>query len=101
LEYDILVVSWQKMKMTFVHVPKQKDFLTEVGSVNNIIVPMIVTESYTAVGYVGKHFLFSFFDTTNTYYMIIFCWYVPYSVKYPKWRSSYRILSVDLWLVLI
>jgi len=28
-------------------------------------------------------------------------WYVPCSVKYPRWSSFYRILSVELWLVLI
>ena len=28
-------------------------------------------------------------------------WYVPCSVKYPRWSSIFRILSVELWLVLI
>ena len=28
-------------------------------------------------------------------------WYVPCSVKYPRWSSIFRILSTELWLVLI
>ena len=28
-------------------------------------------------------------------------WYVPCSVKYPRWSNIFRILSVELWLVLI
>jgi len=42
-----------------------------------------------------------FFDTTNTYNMMSIRWYVPCSVKYPRWSSVFRILSVELWLVLI
>jgi hypothetical protein len=53
--------------MTFVHVPKPEGFVTEVRLLNSLIFAMIVMESFIAVGYVGKYFLFSFFDTTNTY----------------------------------
>ena len=28
-------------------------------------------------------------------------WYVPCSIKYPRWSSIFRVLSVELWLVLI
>ena len=43
----------------------------------------------------------SFFDSTNPYYIMRVRWYVPCSVKYPRWSSIFRILSVELWLVLI
>jgi hypothetical protein len=43
----------------------------------------------------------SHFDTTIVYNMDTVRWYVPCSVKYPRWSSIYRILSVELWVVLI
>jgi hypothetical protein len=43
----------------------------------------------------------SYFDSTNTYYIMNVRWYVPCSVKYPRWSSIFRILSVELWLFLI
>ena len=46
-------------------------------------------------------FLFSYFDCTNTYYIFSVSWYVPCFDKYPRWSSIFRILSVELWLVLI
>ena len=33
--------------------------------------------------------------------MVSFSWYVPCSVKYPRWSSIFRILSVELWFFLI
>ena len=51
---------------------------------------------------VGTHYLIgSCFDSTNLYYMMSVRWNVLCSVKYPKWGSIFRILSVELWLVLI
>jgi hypothetical protein len=44
---------------------------------------------------------FPFFDTTSVYNMDSVRWYVPCSFKYPRWSSIYRILSVELWVVLI
>jgi hypothetical protein len=52
-------------------------------------------------GQVNRDILFSLFDTTTMYHTASFCWYVPCSVKYPRWSSIYRILSVELWVVLI
>jgi hypothetical protein len=39
--------------------------------------------------------------STNTHYVMTVRWYVSCSDKYPKWSSIVRILSVELWLVLI
>jgi len=41
------------------------------------------------------------FDYTDTYYIMRVLWYVQCSVKYPRWRSIFRILTVELWLILI
>ena len=42
-----------------------------------------------------------YFDSTNTYRTLRMRWYVPCSVKYPRWSSIYSNLSVELWLLLI
>jgi hypothetical protein len=100
---DLLRVVLQQMNMTFVHVPTPEGFEREEGSrTNNLIRGMIRKEIYIALGGVGTHYLIeSFLDTTSTHYMMRVRWYVPCSIKYPRWRSVFRILSVELWLVLI
>jgi len=103
LEYELLKVVLQQMNMTFDHVPTPKGFEKEDGSLlSSLVDGMIRKEIYIALGDVGTHFLMvSFLDTTNTYYTMSVRWYVPCSVKYPRWSSLFRILSVELWLVLI
>ena len=50
----------------------------------------------------GKHTLLeSYFDSTSTYSTFSVRWYIPCPVKYPRWSSFFRILSVELWIVLI
>ena len=50
----------------------------------------------------GNQILFqSLFDITNTYSIVKISWYVPCSIKYPRWSSIFRIPSVELRLVLI
>jgi hypothetical protein len=52
-------------------------------------------------GQFNREIYLSYFDTTIMYNTESFCWYVPRSVKYPRWSSIYRILSEELWVVLI
>jgi len=40
-------------------------------------------------------------NLTSFYYMMTTRWYVPCSLKIPRWNSFFRILSLELWLVLI
>ena len=103
LEYDLLKVIWEQLNMTFVHVHTTEDFDNMGNSVlTNLVLGMYGKEINIALGGVGTQFLVqSHFDTTNTYYMMSIRWYVPCSEKYPRWSSIFRILSVDLWLVLI
>ena len=102
LEMDLLRIILQEMNMTFVHVPTPEGFELEKGSVNNLVTAMIAKEAYIALGGVIKNFSFyTSFDVTSTYITTRFRWYVPCSVKYPRWSSIFRILSVELWLVLI
>jgi putative exporter of polyketide antibiotics len=80
------------MNMTFVHVRTTEDFFG----------PMFAKEVYIALGSMGTHYLVkSFLDSTNSYHDVRIRWYVPCSVKIPRWSSIFRILSVELWLVLI
>jgi hypothetical protein len=55
-----------------------------------------------AVGDVGLPYLFkSCLDSINSYSITTIRWYVPCSDSYPRWSSIFRILSVELWLVLM
>ena len=100
LEVDLLIVVLQQMILTFV--PTPEGFETEEEWVINLIRSMVVKEYYIIIGNVGNSYLINqFFSSTNTYYMMSVRWYVPCSVKYPRWSSIFRVLSVALWLVLI
>ena len=103
LECDLLTVVLEQMNMTFHHVPTPESFQEKSGiQVTNLITSMLRKEIDIALGQVGTNNLTaSHFDSTNSYYKTRLRWYVPCSVKYPRWSSIFRILSVELWLVLI
>ena len=101
LEYDLLRVVLQKMNMAFVHVPTPESFKIGNSSVYHLARAMFEKDVYIALGQVGTHPFVSHFDYTNTYYMMSVRWYVPCSVKNPRWSSIFRTMSVELWLVLI
>jgi uncharacterized protein YacL len=74
----------------------------EKETVTNLVRTMIEKDAYIALGNVGAIILFiSYSHSNNSYYISGIRCYVPYSVKYPRWSSAYKILSVELWLVLI
>jgi hypothetical protein len=102
LEMDLLRIILQQMNMTFFYVPTPEGFEIENGSVNNLVTALIEKEAYIVLGRVTRNFLFcTFFDLTNTHLTTRVRWYVPCFEKYPRWRNIFRILSVELWLVLI
>jgi len=71
-------------------------------SLENIIGAMVSKKIYKALGRFGTNSLsLSYFDNTNIYFMMSVGCYVLSSVKNSRWSSIFRILSVDLWLVLI
>jgi len=101
-ETDLLMMVLKEMNMTFVHIPTPEGFEIEESLTDNLIRAMFAREAFIALGLLGTHILVNpFLDSTNSYYIISFRWYVPCSVKYPRWSSIFRILSVELWLVLI
>jgi hypothetical protein len=102
LEAELLTFVLEQINMSFILIPTTKDFESEEGSVVvGLINGMIGKKIYIALGGLGTHLLsISFFDSTNTHYLMSFSWYVPCSDKYPRWSSILRIFSVELWLVL-
>jgi hypothetical protein len=101
-EYDLLKVVLRKLNMTLDLVPVPKGFELQKTEANNLVNIMHAKEAYIALGTLGTHFLsIPYFDSTNSFYMNTIRWYVPCSFKYPRWSSLFRILSVELWLVLI
>jgi hypothetical protein len=102
LEMDLLRLVLKQMNMTFIHVPTPVDFDFGKGRTRNLIRTMVAKKAYIALGHVGTHFSFDpFLDSTNSYLTMGVRWYVPCSIKNPRWSSIFRILSVELWLVLI
>jgi hypothetical protein len=103
LEKDLLDIVLTGLNMTLIHVPTPRGF--ELGGefvLKKLVWDMFSKEIYIALGNVGTHYiLHSSIDSTNLHTMSSFSWYVPCSVKYPRWSSIFRILSVELWLVLI
>jgi len=94
LEVDLLSVVLKQMNMTFVDVPRPNGYSAMKAFYDK--------EVYIAFGAIEKHFQITpHFDYTNSYHTSRIRWYVPCYVKYPRWSSIFRILSVELWLVLI
>ena len=102
LEYDLLNVVLKQMNMELVHVTKLNVSEMSGETIGKLVRAMVEKEIYIALGGLVTDFSsIPFFDSTNSYYIFSFRWYVPCSVKYPRWNSIFRILSVELWLVLI
>jgi hypothetical protein len=102
LERDLLMFVLEQMNMTFVYVPTPEGFDFGEKLVYKIFKDLYEKRIYIALGALGNHHLnISFFDCNNTYKTMRVRWYVPCSVKYPRWSSIFRILSVELWIILI
>ena len=101
-EVDLLMIILYQMNKTFVNVLTEKYFDEDNFPIDSLFRALILMDAYIAlVGIGNKHLNYSFLDATNTYLRLSIGWYVPCSVKYPRWSSIFRILSVELWLVLI
>jgi len=102
MEMDLLNLVLKQMNTTFIHVPTPEGFEIAKGTTYNLTKAMFEKEVYIALGREGTYYLIDpFLDITNSYYIMRFRWYVPCPVKYQRWSSIFRILSIELWLVLI
>ena len=84
--------------MTFVLVPKPEGFEIEQGEwLHNLIGALFEKETFIELGYLRINVrLVSYIDCTNFYFLSSIRWYVTCSVKYPRWRNTFGILSVEL-----
>jgi hypothetical protein len=102
LEIELLMIVLKQMNMTFVYVPTPEGFEIEQSSVANLVRSLNGKKACIALcDVIMQILLFSFFDITNAHYFSSVLWYVPCSVKYPRWSSIFRILSMQMWIVLI
>jgi hypothetical protein len=102
LEMKLLRIILKQMDMTFIYVSTPEFNATDKSFVNNLFSLMIAKEAYIALGSVKSGLsLYHSFDRTNSYFTTRIRWYMPCYVKYPRWSSIFRILSVELWIVLI
>jgi len=102
IEMQLLKLVLKQMNMTFIHVPTPEGFEIEKGMTDNLTKAMLVKEVYIALGELGTHYLIDkFLEFTNNHYIMRYRWYVPCSVKYHRRSGIFKILSVELWLVLI
>jgi hypothetical protein len=98
MEYELLRVVLHQMNMTMVHVPTPE----EAEWYSNLKKLEFGKETYISIGGHVKTFNWnSYYDLSSSYLVVSIRWYVPCSIKYPRWNSILRILSVELWLVLI
>jgi hypothetical protein len=101
-ESFLLKFVLEQMNMTIKYVPTPKGFEIEEGLTDNLTIAMYKKEAYIALGAVGTYYLNDpYLDSTNSYHIMRFRWYVPCHVKYSRWSSIFRIFSAELWLVLI
>jgi len=103
MEMNLLSLVLQQMNMNFFHVPTP-EFINNVNTSwsDDLFWAMTAKEADIALGDLKLHtILHSYLACSNTYYIFSARWYVPCFVKHPRWSSTFRILSVELWLVLI
>ena len=101
MEMSLLSMVLKQLNMMFFHVPTPASFEIEKGLTENLIGAMIAKEAYIALGFLGTRNLFdAALDSTKSYFIISFSWYVPCSDKYSRWNSIFRIFSLELWLFL-
>jgi len=101
-EMALLSIVLQQMNMTFIPVHTPEDIEKKENSLNNVVKLMFLRECDIIVGnFLNNLFNEKFLSSTNYYDILTVSWYVPCSEKYPRWSSIFRILSVELSLVLI
>jgi hypothetical protein len=102
MEIEILKVIIQALNMTTRYLPTPESFELKTGSAYEVFDALFRNKADIVLGAVPNHMLeFTYFDITNTYYSLNLRWYVPCSVKYPRWSSIFRVMSLDLWLALV
>jgi hypothetical protein len=101
-ELTLLMFVLQKMNMTFVLANTQDLFGKNSYFFADLAMAMISKKIYIALGNFLQHYMKErLLEVTKTHSMVNIRWYVPCSIKLPRWSSFFRILSGEMWLVLI
>jgi hypothetical protein len=90
LEIKLIQTALQKMNMTFLGA------IDGLGEIKYIDVgyAMLAKQNYIYLGdQLNLEMINLHFDTTSVYQIHSVRWYVPCSVKHPRWSSIFRILS--------
>ena len=99
LEMDLLTVVLQQLNMPFVLVTLREIYS---GEVLDLYTSMYSKKAHVILGDIVEHSMVEYFlDATKHYSLGNIRWYVPCSIKLPRWSSILIKLSVELWLVLI
>jgi len=103
MEMNLLSLVLQQMNMTFVYVPTTESINNYNGNwSDDLFWALIAKEADIALCDLQLDInLNSYFDCTNTYYIFSVRWYVPCFVKHPRRSSIFRILSMEMWIILI
>jgi len=100
VEYDLPKFVVQEMIMKLVDVPVTEGLEFQNVSVTNLVTDLFAKEAYIVLGNLGINVLsVLFLDSTYSYHMMTIRWYLSCLVKYRRWGTLFRILSVELWLV--
>jgi hypothetical protein len=102
MEIALLNIVLQQMNMTCFPVDPREVFGRGPVSLRDFAFGMFSKTTYITLGCFVEHSMFEgVIDVTKTYSVVNELWHVPCSIKLPRWSSIFRILSVELWLVLI
>jgi hypothetical protein len=102
LEVNLFEMVLNRVNMTYMFVNTPQGFETLRASTRHLRKAMIAKKVYIALGGVGTNYLLeSVFESTNAYIELTASWHVPCPAKYARWSSMFRILRVELWVVLV
>ena len=102
LELELLMMILEQLNMTFVHVPTPEDFIIGSDLTNNLIKGLMAKDVFIALGLLAEHNLVdTFLESSNSYYTLTSHWYLPCFYKFHRRTSLFRIMSLELWIVLI
>jgi hypothetical protein len=79
-EMELLKLVLKQMNMTFIHVTIRENYI--------LIKAVLENEAFIAlVGKLKTNFLNKLFVCSSSYYFTRLRWYVPCSIKYPRWSN--------------
>jgi hypothetical protein len=101
-EVRILNLTTRGMNVTIIYIPQVENFHTiqdESGNYAGYTARLMNDEADVALGGVTRSTTSAILmDVTKSFLQIIWEWYVPCPVKFPGWKSIFRIFYPTAWL---